>query len=371
MERKTVIAGSAIAVLAAVGIGQLFLDHSAAPQAQDKPLARAEQPPVVAPEEIKPVSVDEVVSGYMTGLEEGDQEQKLVSLTSLLDELEGPTYEKAVLSDDTAEPLVKAAVAAVTVSSDTETPEIGALRARTAGFIAGRARGSAAKAYVLKVLDEGTPELRDAVARNVGRPHGVRGKAVFDKLQELAGKNELPARDLAAALERLGGKKALEPVTAMLKSATDYRDVGACVTALQDSQDPAVLGPSLERLGQLGLLEKNEKLPWLSARLFGQFMEKAEGAALRDGLRAAKTRPSLVKAAVEAVKRGLDSKEPETRRVAAEAVRKAVIAKVLDPKAGEAMLASHLGSETEPVLKAEFTGALEQVRGVTPQEGVQ
>ena len=131
-----------------------------------------------------------------------------------------------------------------------------------------------------------------------------------------------------------------------------------------------MLGPSFERLGQLGILEKKEKLPWISASLYGKFMEKADGAALRDGLRAAKTRPSLVAHAVDAVKRGLDDGNAETRRVAAEAVRKAVIAKVMTPQDGEAMLAGRLGKETEPVLKAEFTGALDQVRGVMPKPPV-
>jgi hypothetical protein len=369
MDRKEVIVGSAIAVLAAVGLGQLYMDKGAQREAPKGEVAQSQ--PAQTQQEIKPITADEVVSGYMTSLEQGDDAQKLVALTGLLDELESPTYAKAVLSDDTAEPMAQAAIAAVTVSTEAETQEIGELRARTARFIAARTHGPSSKEWVLKMLDEGAPEVRDSIAQGVGRPHGVRGKAVFEKLQELGAKNEIPARDLAAALERLGGKKAVEPITAMLKSATEWRDVGACVTALEDYQDPALLGASFERLDQLGLLEKNEKMPWISAALFGRYMEKAEGAALRNGLRAAKTRPSLVKNAVEAVKRGLDSSEPETRRVAAEAVRKAVIGKVLEPKAGEDMLASHLGKETEPVLKAEFTGALEQVRGVLPKEGVQ
>jgi hypothetical protein len=368
MNRTEVLTGSAIAVLAAVGLGQLYLDKGAMREIPQKPLAQA-QPQT--PQETQPITADEVVANYMTGLEQGDDAQKIVALTGLLDELESPTYAKAVLSDETAEPMAKAAIAAVTVSTEAETPEIGALRARTAGFIAGRTRGPSAKEYVLKMLDEGAPEIKGAIAQNVGRPHGVRGKAVFQKLQEQAGKNAVPARDAAAALVRLGGKKAIETITAQLKSADHWKDVGACVAALQDYQDPAFLGVSFERLDQLGLLEKNEQLPWISAKLFGQYMEKAEGAALRNGLRAAKTRPSLVKSSLEAVKRGLDSAEPETRRVAAEAVRKAVIGKVIEPKMGEELLASHLGKETEPVLKAEFTGALEQVRGVMPKEGVQ
>jgi hypothetical protein len=371
MNRTEVITGSAIALLAAVGIGQLYLDKGALRDLpQDKQVASAPQTPA-APVETQPISADEVVSGFMTSLEQGSDEQKFVALTGLLDELEGPTYAKSILSDDTGEPLAKAAIAAVSVSTDAETPEIGVLRGRVAGFVASRTHGPSSKEYVLKMLDEGTPEIRAALVRNVGRPHGVRGKAVFEKIKELGEKSQLPAGDLVGALERLGGKKGIEPILAQLKAADQWKSIGACVTALEDYQDPALLGPAFERLDQTGLLEKNDKMPWISSKLFTSYMEKAEGAALRNGLRAAKTRPSLVKNTVEAVNRGLASTEPETRRVAAEAVRKAVIAKVIDAKIGEGMLAGRIGSETEPVLKAEFSGALEQVRGVMPKEGQQ
>lgn len=368
MNRTEVIVGSAIAVLAAVGIGQLYLDKGAMREApQPKQVAAAPQPNP----ETMPITADEVVAGFMTSLEQGGDDQKIVALTGLLDELQGPTYAKAVLSDDTGEPLAKAAIAAITVSTEAETPEIGALRARVAGFIAARTHGPSSKEFVLKMLDEGAPEVRAEIARSVGRPHGVRGKAVFEKIKELGEKSQLPVGDLVGALQRLGGKKGVEPIVAALKGAEQWKDIGACVAALQDYQDPALLGPAFERLDQTGLLENHEKMPWISAKLFGAFMDKAEGASLRDGLRAAKTRPSLVKNAVDAVKRGLDSAEPETRRVAAEAVRKAVIGKVIEAKDGEAMLAGRLGHETEPVLKAEFSGALEQVRGAMPKEGQQ
>lgn len=362
MNRNEVIVGSAIAVLAAVGLGQLYLDKGA--QGDESPLKTAAREPAPMPQETRPITADEIVSGFMTSLQEGDAVQKTVALAGLLDELESPTYKKAALSPETAEPLAQAAIAAVTVSTEAETPELGALRRRAAGFIAARTKGPSSKEYVLKMLEEGDAEMRAEIVRGVGRPHGVRGKAVFEKIQDLGAKNAVPAADLVGALQRLGGKKAIEPIVAQLKAADHWKTIGACVTALQEYQDPSLLGPSFERLDQTGLLEKNEKMPWISAPLFGAFMEKAEGASLRNGLRAAKTRPSLVKNAVEAVKRGLESGEPETRRVAAEAVRKAVVAKVVTVQDGETMLSGRLSRETEPVLKAELTGGLDQMRGL-------
>lgn len=366
MNRKEMIAGSAIAVLAAVGIGQLYLDKGALHEQHPKEIAEAPKPEAT-PAETQPIPVDEVVSSFMTSLENGTFEQKTVALIGLLDELDGPAYAKARLHDDTAGPLAKAAAAVVTVSTETQTPELAELRKRTAGFIAGRTRGADAKAFVLQALEEGPADVRAEIAKNIGRPFGVRGRDVFAKVKDLGEKGQIPVQVLADALRRLGGKNGIEPIMSAMKSADQWKDVAACATALQDYKQPELLGAAFERLEQIGTLDKNEKLPWISPALFGLYMEKAEGSALQRGLRAAMTRPSLVKVSMDSVKRGLESKEPETRRVAAEAVRKAVIGKVIDAKEGETLLTGRLGVETEPVLKAQLTGGLEQVRGLMPQ----
>jgi hypothetical protein len=365
MNRTEVITGSVIAVLAGLGIGQLYFDKGAY---QDKqPVAQAspvQKEPV--PSEVMSITVDEVVSGFMTSLEQGSDEQKWVALTGLMDELDSPTYAKAAMSPDTSGPLAQAAIAAVSIS--TETPEHAALRRRVAGFIAGRTRGPASKEFVLKRLDEGSIEERGEIARGLGRPHGVRGKDVYEKVLALGEQGQIPVDAFVGAIERLGGKKAIEPILAQLKAAEHWKIIGACVTTLQGYQDPALLGAGLERLEQTGLITNKQKLPWISSALFGRYIETAEGSALTRGLRAAKTRPSLVKVSIAAVTRGLDDKDPETRRVAAEAVRNAVVAKVIEAKHGEELLAGRLITETEPVLKAELTGGLEQVRGMMPKE---
>jgi len=364
MNRNEVIAGSALAVLAALGLGQLYLDRGAQRE-PPKPKeiaavsqAQEDQHPTEA--ETKPISIDEVVSGFMTSLEQGTPEQKLVALTGLLDEVEGPTYAKSQPSPETSEPMSKAAIAAVTVSTEAETPEIGQLRDRLVHFMASRAHDAVSKKYVLDQLDNGTPEIRAEIARGLAKPGAMHGKEVFEAV--VARKDQLPGESLPAALRRAGGKKAIEPIVDVMKNSDQWKTIGACVTSLQDYDDPVLLGAAFERLEQTGLLDKNEKLPWISPKLYGKFMEKADGTPLQRGLRAAATRPSLLKVAVEAAKRGLDSSDPETRRVAAMAVRKAVVGKVLEAKDGEAILAGRLDHETEPVLKAELTGGLQQVR---------
>ncbi len=370
MNRKEVIVGSAIAALAVMGFGQIYLDKGAlreAPPAKPHTDAVQTASSEQAQAETKPITVDELVSGFMTSLEQGTQDQKEESLTSLLDQLESPEYKKAVLDPDTAEPFVKAAVAAVTVSTEAETPELGALRARLAYFVAGRAHGESAKAFVLDQLEKGSPEVKAQLARGLSRAGGVRGRDVFDSLAKAGQAGAIPGEILPGALRRVGGKNAVEPIETLMKGSSDWKTVDACVIALQEGSDPAVLGPSFERLEQIGTLEKNEKLPWISPKLFGAYMQNADGSAFQRGLRAAASRPALLKVSIDAAKKGLDSSDAETRRLSAQVVRKAVIAKILSPQDGESMLAGRLLHETEPVLKAELTGGLEQVRGLMPK----
>jgi hypothetical protein len=52
--------------------------------------------------------------------------------------------------------------------------------------------------------------------------------------------------------------------------------------------------------------------------------------------------------------------------MSAVAVKKAVLAKVIDASVGETMLANRLTVENEQVLKAELTGGLERVRSMIP-----
>ena len=80
-----------------------------------------------------------------------------------------------------------------------------------------------------------------------------------------------------------------------------------------------------------------------------------------------------MKTGIAHVEKGLQSPDPDTRRFAAVAVKKAVVAKLVDAKQGQALLAGRLQVETEPVLKAELTGGLERIHSLLEQKetGVQ
>lgn len=362
MTRNEVIVGSMIGVLAVAGIGQIYFDKGALRQPQ-KPAVSPEP----ATEETRPVTIHEVVSNFLPNLEQGLDEQKRLALGGLLDQLESPEYAKAAVPEDLAQPLAAAAASIVSVSTDAA--ELAGLRRRAAYMIAGRTQSQASKAFVLEQLVQGSDEVRAEILRGLARPGGVLGRDVFAAVKDVGEKGAFPPSVVAPALRRLGGLKSVEPVVAMMGKTSDWKEVGACVTALQDLQEPSVLGPALERLDALGLLEKGPMLPWISPKLFGKHIDQAQGAALARGLKAAKTRPSLVKVSLEAVKRGLESQDNETRRVAAETVRKAVLGRVIQTKAGQTMLAARLDRETEPEIKAQLTGGLKELEQLPAEEG--
>jgi hypothetical protein len=213
-------------------------------------------------------------------------------------------------------------------------------------------------------MAEGPQELREEAVARVGSPRGVRGPSVYAKVRELADKGLVPDELLPSALRRTGGLKARDPLVAILKSTDSAKLVNGCAIALQDYRDPALMGDVLERLEQVGRLDSAGKMPWISAPLLDAYMKTADKAQFRRGLMAMAARPGLAK--IEHLKTGLVSPDVETRKIAATAVKKAVIAKVVDAEEGEAMLAGRLQTETEPVLKAELTEGMERVRGLLP-----
>ncbi|MBI3553461.1 MAG: hypothetical protein HY077_13275 [Elusimicrobia bacterium] len=368
MRKVEIVAGSCIALLAIVSIGQLYLDRQPDPQ-KGKPSVKdsvksgsQEQTQT----ETKAVTIDEVVETYLPSLKEGTEVGKQVALGSLIDELEGPEFGRTELMKDAGEALSQAAIAIIE-SPDAEAKAPEELKVRVAGFLAGRTHGPSSRDYALKILDEGTTESRQAVLRGLGAQHGVGGKKVFDKVSELGSKGLISGEALPGLLRRTGGSRAIEPITAVMKSTDSPKVISACVIALQDTGEPSVLGPAFERLEAVGMIDKPKALPWISSAMFGKFMETAEGSTLSRGIKAMRTRPSLVKAAVSSLEKGLSKGDPDTRRNAADAIKKAVVGKFIDAKRGEELLAGRLSVETEPVLKAELTGGLEQVRGMTAE----
>ncbi len=360
MTRTEIVTGSALALLAGLAIGQLYLDRGA-PQddAQSKPQAEAKVESREPPAETRPVGIDEVAQSFVESLGQGGELDRSVAFESLLDELESPTYAKARLSYDAAKPLVEAAVETIDATGS-DAPESAALKQRLARFIAGRTRTEASRDFVLKTLEAGPADLRLAVVESVGAPQGVIGKAVFDDLAKLAQNGQIPIEKAVPAMRRASSKRAQAGIVALMKSTDSVKVIDACVVALQDYQDPALLGQGLERLEQTGMIDHPSQLPWLSGKLLQKHLETADGAALIRALKAIRTRPALAKDELAALERGLS--KTETRELAVTAVRNAVMTKTLSPEDGEKLLAGKSDEKKPDVLKAELPPARPAVK---------
>ena len=362
MNRNEAAAGIGVIALVAAGLGLKYVELNRLAQTPDPPkfgkpeLAAAARPAG---------TLDSAVQAFLADAESAADADRMVHLGELIAALDGSDYADDDLDSDTAETLAKNVVAVVERSDD-GSKEGANLRRRAVGLLASRVPSPASKAFVLKVLSDGPQDLREEALARVGSPRGVRGPAVYAKVRELADKGLIPDELLPSALRRTGGLKARDALTAILKSTDSAKLVSGCAVALQDYRDPALLGDVLERLEQVGRLDSTGKLPWISASLLDAHMKTADKAQFRRGLAAMAARPGLAK--IEHLRKGLESPDAETRRIAAVAVKKAVLAKVVDAGEGEALLAGRLQTETEPVLKAELTGGLERVRGLLPRK---
>jgi hypothetical protein len=364
MNRMEAAVGIGVIALVAVGLGQKYSELSKLAQTPDP--AKPERPTVAQTNpEGETNGLDSAARAFIAGAETASDTDRLVHLGELISAIDGPTFDAQDLDDDMAEATAKAIVAALGDSPD-DSKEGMELRRRAVGLLAGRIASPTSKAYVLKVMDEGPQELREEAVARVGSARGVRGPSVYAKVRELADKGLVPDELLPSALRRTGGLKAREALVTLMKSTDSAKLVTGCAVALQDYRDPALMGDVLERLEQVGRLDTTGRMPWISGSLLAEHMKTADRAQFRRGLMAMAARPSLAK--IGFLKTGLDSADVETRQIAAVAVKKAVIAKVIDAQTGETMLAGRLQSETEPVLKAELTGGLERVRGLLPQK---
>lgn len=360
MNRLEAVAGISVLTLAVAGLGQKYAELKRLAQTPDplKPdsaeLAR----------EIRPVStLDSAAHAFLANASAAGDADKMVHLGEFLAALDGPELIEDDFDPETAETVSKTIVSALEKDVD-GSKEGQELRRRAVSLMAGRVPSPTAKEFVLKVMTDGPQDLREAAVARVGSPRGVRGPSVYAKVRELGDKGLIPDELLPSALRRTGGLKAREALVTLMKSTDSVKLIAGCAIALQDYRDPALMGEVLERLEQTGRLESGAKMPWISAALLDAHMKTAERAQFRRGLEAMAARPGLAK--LEHVRKGLESPDAETRRVAAVAVKKGVVAKVIDAHQGEEMLAGTLKTETEPVLKAELTGGLERVRGLLP-----
>lgn len=357
MNRLEAVAGLSVLVLVLAGLGQKYSELSLLAQTPDP----AKQ---TRPEALLPVrTLDAAVHSFLAASETAADADRLMHVGELLAALDGPELIEDDFDPATAETLAQTVVSAIDKSPDDSAQGI-ELRRRAVALLTSRVPSPTSKAYVLKVLDEGPQALREEALSRLGSPRGVRGSSLYAKVRELADKGLIPDQLLPQALRRTGGLKAREVLVSIMKSTDSAKLVTHCAVSLQDYRDPALMGDILERLEQVGRLDSAGKMPWISAGLLDAHMKDADRPQFRRGLMAMAARPGLVK--IEHVQKGLESPDSETRRFAAVAVKKAVVAKVLTPEQGESMLAGRLQTETEPVLKAELTGGLERVRSLLP-----
>ncbi|MDE2142851.1 MAG: hypothetical protein KGJ84_10600, partial [Elusimicrobia bacterium] len=351
--------------LAVAGLGRTYVElrrmgDTPAPPKFTKPDVAAELMPVS--------TLDSAVHAFLANTENATDDDRMIHLGEFLAALDGPDLTSDDFDDETAESLAKNVVSILDKNPD-NSKEGAELRRRAVDLLASRVPSPTSKAYVLKVLDEGPQDLREEAVARVGSPRGVRGPSVYAKIRELGDKGLIPDELLPQALRRTGGLKARATLTALMKSTDSAVLVNECAVALQDYRDPALLGDVLERLEQVGRLDSAGKMPWISAPLLDAYLKTADTAGFRRGITAMASRPGLAK--IEHLKAALDSPDAETRKVAVAAVKKAVVAKAVDARTGETMLAGRLQTETEPVLKAELTGGLERVRSLLPKTSQQ
>lgn len=366
MTRLEAVTGLAVLSLVAGGLGHKYFELKTL---ADTPAPERE---IKISLERRPVAtVDGVVHAYLTDVADVPEGERWEKLGALLSALESPELAMAPVDGEVGEKLAKAVIEGAGAVPD-ESPEGLELRRRAVALVAGRTSSPESREFVMKVLSEGPQTLRDEALRRIGRAGGVRGPEFFAKVQELQAAGQVPESILPEALRRSGGRKAKQPLLDLLASTDSKRLVTGCAVALQDYKEPELLGAVLERLEQLGMLDESVKMPWISSPLLDEHLKTAELSKLRRGMMAVRTRPSLAKSGVAKLERGLASPDAETRRVAYQAVKKAVVAKTVGVEQGESLLAGRVESETEPVLKAELTGSLESIRGQkVPETGVQ
>lgn len=369
MNRLEAVASASLVALVAAGLGQRYNELSKL--AGTPPPSKSILPKLQL--ETRPErTVDAAIDAYMSSVEVSAEADKRVQLGSLLASLESPEFDGEEIDSVTAESLSKTITAVFDKPGDGGAEDI-ELRRRVVGFLAGRVSGKTSRDFVLKAMEEGPAEIRLEALKHVGSPLGVRGSSVYAKVRELGEKGLVPDAVYPAVLRRTGGLKAKDGLVTLMTSTDSSKLIAGCAIALQDYKDPEIIGKILERLEAVGMIDSAGKMPWLSSPLLDEHLKSADRSSFRRGMMAMATRPVLVKTGIAHIEKGLQSPDADTRRYAAIAVKKAVVAKLVDAKQGEALLASRLQVETEPVLKAELTGGLERIHSLLEQKetGVQ
>jgi len=369
MNRLEAVAGASLVALVAAGIGH---KHTELTKLADTPAPSRNVLPKIQLETRPDRSVDTAIAAYLSNAEAAAEADKRTHLGSLLASLESPEFDGEEIDSVSAESLARTITGVLSQPGDGGVEDV-ELRRRAVGFLAARVSGKTSRDFVLKAMEEGPAEVRDEALKRVGSPLGVRGSAVYAKVVELGDKGLVPDSVYPAVLRRTGGAKAKDGLVTLMTSTDNMKLIAGCAISLQDYRDPELIGKILERLEAVGMIGTAGKMPWMSPALLDEHLKTADKASFRRGMIAMATRPALVKTGIAHVEKGLQSPDADTRRYAAVAVKKAVVAKLVDAKQGETLLAGRLQVETEPVLKAELTGGLERIHSLLEQKetGVQ
>ncbi len=367
MNRIEAVASASLVALVAVGLGQKYKKLS---QLAETPSPVKNVLPRLSAETRPERTMETEIALYVSSASTGTAKQG--NLDRLLTTLESPEFDGEEIDTSAAESLSSAIVAALEQPGDGGAENM-ELRRRAVDLLASRVPGKTSRDFVLKALDEGPVEVRLAALKRVGSPTGVQGSIVYLKIRELGEKGLVPDSVYPAVLRRTGGVRAKNDLVALMTSTDNAALITGCALALQDYRDPQLIGNILERLEAVGMIDRAGKLPWISSALLNEYLKSADKTGLRRGMIVMGTRPLLVKTSMASAGKGLQSPDPDARRHAAVAVKKAVLAKFIDAKRGEALLASQLQVETQPVLKAELMAGLDGIRSFLKQQetGVQ
>jgi hypothetical protein len=182
MDNKVLFAGGALACLGTFAAMELY---EASLRRQDAALMMTLPAQIKAQEEQtipdQPETADGVIAWMSARVEEGTPAERLDAAEKMIEALESPMYQTSSISKDAGEVMAHLLGAAAALEGASEE-----LKTKTAGVIAARGSGPAAREHVMKVLREGPQEARVAVLSGVGRPGGVRGKSVYEALLETA-----------------------------------------------------------------------------------------------------------------------------------------------------------------------------------------
>jgi hypothetical protein len=311
-----------------------------------------------------------------------DLDEALRTLIPTLDNKEASVRKQAVdaiamvfkenagqkIGDETRDTAARALIDVYT-GVDEETPEATDLQRSALRAMMVQVGGQASRDFATELMTTGDDEEKLEVAKVLLEPGSIRGGDISAKALEFARSDAAPASIKPALLRRGLGKKAGDEILALMKKETSPKALKACAVELQNLGKPELMGPVLARLEEAGLLKDVKSMPWFSGKLLTEHIKTADGDELLRALRVVWLRPALTRQTMKSASDRIAHADPQIRRIVARIVPDAVKYEGIDVDSGEELLASRLKVETDPGVKGEIEGSLEQVRQTRrPQE---